>query len=295
MAFTVEPTSRALPVADMRSVREHTRGLMREHRGMLVRVVGLHALAAMAGLVAPRLVGELVDGVIHGTTRGQIDRLAVTIAVAVVCQTVLTWAASRASVVMGEGVFAQLREQFIDRVTALPLSTVERAGTGDLVSRTTNDVESLSYVVRFGIPAMFVAVITTALTAVAAVLAGPLVALPIVLGVPLIWWSTKRYLRLAPEGYLAERAAYAVANGVVTETVDGARTVDALSLQARRRRRIDEAIRGCFEAEKYTLGLRLAWFPQVDFAFLLPVAGALLWGGWLVAGGHATVGTVTTS
>ncbi|HET8601952.1 MAG TPA: ABC transporter ATP-binding protein [Segeticoccus sp.] len=294
MALTVEPTSRTLPVADMRSVRRHTAAMVREHGRTLGTVVSLHAFAALAGLVAPRLVGMLVDGVTHGTSRSFVDELALVIAVAVVFQTVLTWAASRASVVMGETVFAELREQFVARVTALPLSTVERAGTGDLVSRTTNDVESLSYVVRFGIPAMFVAVVTTVLTAVAAVAAGPLVALPMVLGVPIIWWSTKRYLRLAPDGYLAERAAYAVANGVVTETVDGARTVDALSLQERRRQRIDEAVRGCFAAEKYTLKLRLWWFPQVDFAYLLPVAGALLWGGWLVSTGHASIGTVTT-
>ena len=176
-----------------------------------------------------------------GTTRSHIDTLSMWLAVSVLLQTVLMWAARRASFIMGETVFAQLREQFIGRVTSLPLSTVERAGTGDLVSRTTNDVEALSHVVRFGIPSLFVAVVTTTLTVVAAVVAGPVVALPMVLGVPIIWVSTRRYLRLAPDGYLRERATYAVANGVITETVDGARTVDALGLGARRRQRVDDA------------------------------------------------------
>src|SRR5680860_1205846 len=203
------------------------------------------------------------------------------------------WPPRRAAFIMGETVFAQLREQFISRVTALPLSTVERAGTGDLVSRTTNDVEALSYVVRFGIPSLFVAVVTTALTVVAAVVTGPLVAVPIVIGVPIMWFSTRWYLRLAPAGYLRERATYAVANGVISETVDGARTVDALGLRARRRQRIDDAVGSCFDAEVYTLRLRMIWFPQIEFAYLLPVAATLLWGGYLVAGGHTTIGTVT--
>ena len=76
---------------------------------------------------------------------------------------VLVWAARRESFRLGERVFAQLREQFMGRVMALPLSTVERAGTGDLVARTTNDVEALSHVVRFGIPSVFVAVVTLSL------------------------------------------------------------------------------------------------------------------------------------
>jgi ABC-type multidrug transport system fused ATPase/permease subunit len=40
----------------------------------------------------------------------------------------------------------------MSRVLALPLSTVERAGTGDLVSRTTADVDALARTVRFAIP-----------------------------------------------------------------------------------------------------------------------------------------------
>ena len=294
MSVTAPPAARTLPVADMASVRSHTRELLREHRATMTRVVGLHALAALAALVAPRLVGELVDGIAHGTTRSQIDTISLWLAASVLLQTVLMWAARRASFIMGESVFAGLREQFISRVTALPLSTVERAGTGDLLARTTNDVEALSYVVRFGIPSLFVAVVTTVLTVVAALVTGPLVAIPIVVGVPIIWFSTRAYLRLAPAGYLRERATYAVANGVITETVDGARTVDALGLGSRRRRRIDEAIGSCFHAEAYTLRLRLIWFPQVEFAYLLPVAATLVWGGWLVAGGHTSIGTVTT-
>ena len=43
----------------------------------------------------------------------------------------------------------------------------------------------------------------------------------------------------------------------------------------------------------YTLRLRMWWFPQVEIAYLLPVAVTLLWGGWLVAQGQTTVGTVT--
>ena len=293
MALTTEPVTRTLPIADMASVRRHARGLLREHRATMTKVIGLHALAALASLVAPRLVGELVDGVTHGTTRSHIDTLVIWLAASVLLQTVLVWAARRASFIMGETVFAQLREQFISRVTSLPLSTVERAGTGDLVSRTTNDVEALSHVVRFGIPSLFVAVVTTVLTVAAALLAGPLVAVPIVIGVPIMWFSTRWYLRLAPAGYLRERATYAVANGVITETVDGARTVDALGLRSRRRQRINEAIGSCFDAEIYTLRLRMIWFPQIEFAYLLPVAATLVWGGYLVAAGHTSIGVVT--
>ncbi len=294
MPLTVEPTTRSLPVAEMSSVRAHAAGILRRHRRDLGLVVGLHALAAVAALAAPRIVGLLVDDLTGGgITTTIIDRLAVVLAAAMVLQTGLTFFARRAAFRMGEDIFAELREQFMDRVVSLPLSTVERAGTGDLVSRTTNDVEALSQVVRYGIPSIFVAVVTLVITVVAALLTGWLVALPVFVGVPIIWLSTRWYLRYAPAGYLRERATYAVMNGVVTETVDGARTVDALGLSSRRKRRIDASLRDCYDAEMYTLRLRTIWFPQVEIAYLLPVAATLAWGGFLVARGDTTVGTVT--
>jgi ABC-type multidrug transport system fused ATPase/permease subunit len=292
MSLTTEPATRTLPVADMGSVRAHTRTLLRRHRGSLATVVGLHALAAIASLVAPRTIGLLVDEITGGRSLERVNELALGIAAAVVVQTVFTWFARRASFVMGETVFAELREDFMERVVELPLSTVERAGTGDLVSRTTNDVEALSHVIRFGIPSIFVGAVTTTITVVAAFTTGWMVALPIVVGVPILWLSTRRYLRDAPAGYLRERATYAVLNGVVTESADGGRTVDALRLGGHRRRRMDRALRDCYDAEVYTLGLRMRWFPSVEFAFFLPVAATLVWGGWLIAGGHTTAGTV---
>ncbi|NYJ73771.1 ABC transporter ATP-binding protein [Allobranchiibius huperziae] len=283
-----------LPVADGAAVRRHARMLMRRHRRALIVTVGLHALAAVAALCAPRLFGELIERLSHGIDNATIDRFGVALLVVVLAQTALTWTARRSAYVLGETVFAGLRERFIDRVLELPLSTVERAGTGELVSRTTNDVDALSYAVRFGVPATLVAAVTSLLTLGAAFLVNPLVALSLLITLPLLSLSTKRYLRFAGPGYARERASYAVTNGVVSESIEGARTIDALSLQGVRRSRLHSAIRGMWDAELYTLRLRMWWFPTVDLGAMLPVGVALLWGGFLVAHGHANLGQVVT-
>ena len=68
--------------------------------------------------------------------------------------------ARRQAMVLGETVFAKLRDQFMERVTSIPLSVVERAGTGDLLTRTTSDIDSVSTTVRFAIPQLVVSAIT---------------------------------------------------------------------------------------------------------------------------------------
>ncbi|HEY0216113.1 MAG TPA: ABC transporter ATP-binding protein, partial [Cellulomonas sp.] len=214
--------------------------------------------------------------------------------VAVLGQTVLIRYAQRAAMVLGETVFADLREEFVATVTRLPLSTVERAGTGDLVARTTTDVDRVQYSVRFGVPRILVTVATIALTLVAAAVTNALVAIGLLAGVPLLLATTRWYLRRATPAYLRESAAYAAINGTITESVEGARTVDALGLGTRRRARVDADLREAFAAESRTLDLRSVLFPGVDTSFVLPVVAVLAWGAYLVSTGHATVGAVTT-
>ena len=104
------------------------------------------------------------------------------------------------------------------QVLALPLSAVERAGTGDLVSRTTADVDTLARTVRFAIPEALISAVTIVLTVVAAVLVSPVTALSCVVGLPAILLGMRWYLKRAPQGYLWERAAYATMTGTVGET-----------------------------------------------------------------------------
>ena len=287
-------TRRTLPVATSTQVRAQARTLLAEHRRLLARMLVLNALAAAAALVGPRLLGDIVESVRQGTTEAHLDRLALLLALALAAQTVLTWWARRTGFVLGETVFAQLRERYLARVLSLPLSTVERAGTGDLVTRSTGDVEALARTVRFAVPEVLVATVTVTLTVLAAFLTAPVVALTLLAGAPLIAVGTRWYLRRAPAGYLREREAYATYNGSLAETVDGARTVEALALGRRRIARLEQELAEAHDAERYTLRLRTFWFPTMELAYAVPVTLSLVWGGWLVAQGHATLGQVTT-
>ncbi|MEU4479814.1 ABC transporter ATP-binding protein [Micromonospora sp. NPDC023966] len=287
--------SNALPVADAQQVRRYARELARRHPRGLAAALGLHALAAAAGLVAPRLLGDLVEGISRGVGAVTVDRVALAIAGFVVAQSVLVRFAHLASARLGERVLAELREEFVDRVLALPLSTVERAGTGDLLTRTSRDVAALSRTVRFAAPETLISALTVLLILGALVLTGPLLVLPCLLAVPVLVVGTRWYLRRAPEGYLRENAAYSDITDGISETVEGARTTEALRQAARRRARGDADIRRSYAAESYTLKLRTVFFPVAEIGYLLPVAGTLLLGGWFYLKGWANLGQVTAA
>ena len=132
--------------------------------------------------------------------------------------------------VLGEQVLAELREDFVENTLALPVGTVESAGSGDLLTRTSRDVDQLGWSVRWALPEWTIAVVTAVLTFAAALSVGWWVALPCLLGVPPLVIGLRWYLARAKDGYLRENATYSVINATLTETIEGARTIETLGL-----------------------------------------------------------------
>ncbi|MEV0823342.1 ABC transporter ATP-binding protein [Nonomuraea rubra] len=267
-----------LPVADRKQVRAYARRLTLKYPRRLALALVLHGLAAGAGLVVPWQLGDLVERIQHGA---EVDVAVVAAAIGafLLLQGLLVRYAVLASARLGEKVLAELREEFVDRVLALPLSTVERAGSGDLITRTSRDVDALSRTVRHAVPETLIAMVTFVITVGALMLVGPLLMLPMLAAGPVLWIATRWYLRRARDGYLRENAAYADVTEGLAETVEGARAVEALGLRERRRARTDGDIARSYAAERYTLGLRTTWYPAVELGYVIPVVGALLVGG----------------
>ncbi|NEY32738.1 ATP-binding cassette domain-containing protein [Streptomyces sp. PRKS01-65] len=286
-------TARALPVASARQVRRHVRALVLRHRRALAGTVALHALASACGLVAPRVLGDFVEDVGRGTA--DIERVVLLILGFVLLQGALLNAAMYTAARLGETVLAGLRENFVERLLALPLATVDRAGTGDLVTRTTRDVDELSVAVRSAVPDVLVSLTTIVITLGGLVVVGPLLALPCLVAVPLLWGATRWYLRRARAGYLRESEAYARITEGLAETVEGTRTVEAFSLAGRRAERAERDLRLAGEAERYTLRLRTVFLPVSDVSYVLPVVATLVVGGLLHAHGRVSLAAVTAA
>ncbi len=284
-----------LPIANSKLVRSHARTLIRQHRPELLRMLSLYAVAAVMALIPAWVIGEITGlATSHKLTSQRIDLYVGLLFTSSLAYAGLSFLARRRSYILGEKVFAQLREEFLASVLALPLIEVERAGTGDLLSRTTNDIEAMSRTVRFAVPEWLVALVQTILTFIAMILVSPLAAVASLVSIPFLYLSTRRYLHFATPGYMRERISYATLSGTVAETAEGARTVDAQRLASRQETRVNHNIRESFYSEMYTLLMRLIWFPIVESAFALAVAATLGWSGWLALNHHISIAAATT-
>jgi ATP-binding cassette subfamily C protein len=276
-------------------VRQAAGALIRRDRGSAAIVLGLNSAAAIVGLAGPWLLGRIVDRVQAGASTATIDRLALAICACVAVHLLLTRAARYAGHRFGERAVAHLREDFVQRTMALPVSIVERAGAGDLMTRSTVDVPTVGRAIRDGLPAIFLAVLEISVVIGAVFLLHPLLGLCALLGVPTIALGTRWYLRRARTAYLAEGAAVTEMSDVLEAAVGGARTVEALRLQAARLAVADDRAAHAFGTRLRTLFLRSVFFPVIESSHPLPIAGALVLGAALYFDGTVSLGTVVTA
>jgi ABC-type multidrug transport system fused ATPase/permease subunit len=283
-----------LPAAGGATIRAEVRRLLRRHRVTVLAVVGVHGLAVAAGLVGPQVLGRVVEGVGTGTPVA-LAPLLVAFAAAVVVQTVATRSSRLRAGVLGEAVLADLREDFLTRSVALPPGVVERAGTGDLVTRATTDVDRLTWAVRHAVPEIAIALVSVLVIGVALAVTAPSLALAWLLAVPPILLASRWYFRRAPSAYRSEMATYGDVNAAVAESVDAGRTVEAYRLGPSRVALTDRRVGDWLAWERYTLYLRSVWFPSVESAYVLPLAAVVALGGWLVADGRVSLAAFTAA
>jgi len=288
-------TTTGLPVADRRTVRTAVLGLFRaDSRAVLLAVV-LHSAAVVAGLAVPWLLGRIVDVVGGGGGFGQIDRLAIAIVGCVLAHGILQRFAYYTGHRFGERSVARLREDFVSRTLNLPVSVVERAGTGDLATRSSVDVAAVGTTVRDVVPILVITSAQLTLLFGAVFLLHPLLGLVALTGLPTIYAASRWYLKRASPAYLAEGVATAELTDTLTTTAEGARTVESLRLNEERIRHGRERIANLWATRSATLRLRSVFYPVVESSYALPVAFMLLTGGTFLNKGWVTLGEVVAA
>ncbi|MFC4851896.1 ABC transporter ATP-binding protein [Actinophytocola glycyrrhizae] len=286
-------SAKILPISDPKSTRRYALKALRSHPRLLVSAIGMNAAAAATALVGPRLLGDLVQTVVSGTTVTHVTGIAIALLAFVVLEALLIRGATVQGGKLSQAVLAEVREEFIERVLAVPLSTAEAAGSGDLISRASRDIDSMGRAAQYALPAIVTAVLTVSLTVVGMLVASPGLSLVMLVAVPPVVLATRWYMRRSTAAYLAYSAAAADVTEQLSASTSGAATIEALGLQERRIEAGDASVKGTYDADIGTLRLRTVFQPSVEFGYRLPTIAALLLGSYFYVNGWASLGVVT--
>ncbi|ARE77839.1 ABC transporter ATP-binding protein [Streptomyces sp. NPDC059558] len=283
-----------LPVGTSATVRGYVRGLFRRHRRAFVVLVSVNAAAVIASMVGPYLLGRIVDDLSAGARELHLGRVALLFALALAVQTFFVRLVRLRGAMLGEEMLADLREDFLVRSVGLPPGVLERAGTGDLLSRITTDIDRLANAMREAVPQLAIGVVWAGLLFGALAVTAPPLALAALVALPVLVIGCRWYFRRAPSAYRSEAAGYAAVSAVLTETVDAGRTVEAHRLGPERIALSERRISQWVAWERYTLFLRTVLFPVINVTFVTILGSVLLIGGFCVLQGWMSVGQLTT-
>ncbi|MFB8781398.1 ABC transporter ATP-binding protein [Streptomyces albogriseolus] len=284
-----------LPVGAPATVRAYVAELLRRHRRAFLLLVAVNTVAVIASMVGPYLLGGLVERVSSGERELHLGLTATLFVAALVVHAGFVRQVRLRGAMLGERMLADLREDFLVRSVGLPPGVLERAGTGDLLSRITTDIDRLGNAMREAVPQLAIGVVWAALLLGGLVVTAPELAPAVLVAVPLLVAGCRWYFRRAPGAYRSEAAGYAAVAAALAETVDAGRTVEAHRLGARRVALTDRRVREWTAWERYTLWLRSVLFPVVNITHVTVLGSVLMIGGVFVLRGWIGVGQLTTA
>jgi len=293
---TAATTRHALPVAGGRETAREVWRLSRGHRLRLGAVAGLGIVSTAVDLVGPVAIGFLIDRVQAGTADlGTVLTLTIVMAVSAV----LGAAGTAATIVLAtrayHTILAALREGLVARALTLPQHRVERAGTGDLISRSSDDVTAVADAAPAVIPAVTVTAFTIIVSlAGLAALEWPYAAAFVVV-LPVYVLAMRRYLRTGPAVYRAERAAMSARAQQIVESQRGYDTVLGFGLAEQRHRALMAASWGVAVQSLRARRVQSRLNAGLNVAECLSLATVLVVGFVLIDNGASTVGGATTA
>jgi len=262
------------------------------YKGELLLALGSILLGAAAQAAAPWLVSRAIDrDILNGDAPGLAWTLAGLLAVYAVG--VL---ATRAQIFqvgsVGQRLLASLRLQLFEHFGRLPLAFFDPRPLGDLMSRVTNDVDTLNQLLSQGLTQLLGSLFGLIGIVIAMLLLNVPLALVSFTVIPLIFLATSVFSRLARRAFRTTRETTGDVTAELQEEITGIRQAQAFNRTERNIARFRERNRANRDANVAAVALTAAFAPTIDVLSALAIAVVIGFGGYLLLTGQLSVGVV---
>jgi ATP-binding cassette subfamily B multidrug efflux pump len=263
------------------------------HGRRLILVLVLVVVAAAAQAGGPWLIGRAIDLYI---LRGDADGLAWTMLLLLGVYLVGTFA-SRGQILrvgsVGQSVLASLRERIFERLLRLPLGYFDRRPAGDLMSRVTNDVDTLNQLLSQGITQLLGSLFSLVGIVIAMLLLDWRLALACFAVIPAMLFTNVYFARRARRAFRTTRETVGDVTAGLQEEIVGIREAQAFNRTEANIERFRERNAANRTANVQAVAITSAFAPAIDVLGTLATALVIGYGGYLVVNGTLTVGLLT--
>lgn len=288
------PTQTKERAKNSRAVVGRLSSYLRRQQGALFGIAVMVVAGAGFDLLAPFLLGSAIDRYVISRDLPGLAHVAVLLLVVYAASSLLSWEQNYLTAGVAQRVLRDIRADLFAALGQLPLRFFDTHAHGDLMSRLTNDVESINQVLSGGITQIVSGCLSAVGIAVAMLWLNPLLAvisLTTVTGLTLL--SNRWTGRRTGEAFRAQQASLGALNGLIEETISGQRVVKAYHQSATVTERFDRenaVLRRAATRAQILASFRGPTMNAISNLSLATVAGV---GGAFAVRGLATVGTIT--
>src|SRR5690554_4152253 len=258
-------------------------------RQLLIGLV-LIVISRLAGLVLPGASKYLVDDVIPSNDFELLKWLIIAVVLAVVVQSVTSFALTQILSVEAQNLISKLRAQVQAHIIRLPIRFFDSAKTGELVSRVMTDVEGVRNLVGTGLAQMVGGVLTSVICLVLLIMISPLLTLYVLVPVAVFGLiSLKAFGKIRP--IFRERGVInAEVTGRLTETLGGIRVIKGFNAEKQEIRPFEEGVNRLFLNVKSSLTATSFVTSAATLLLGLASAGIMGIGGYMIMEEDLTFG-----
>jgi ABC-type multidrug transport system fused ATPase/permease subunit len=267
-------------------------GFLSPYRRAVILSFVLAAAAMVASVAIPWLVGRAIDRVRAHDTAG-LRTYAIAVAVAGLVSLVLTVARRLIAGRVSLGVEYDLRNGVYAHLQALELGFFDRQQTGQLMSRSTVDLQGVRFFLGYGLVFMAQSALTIVLVAIAMVFKDPALAALSLIPVPFVVLIAQRYGRRARPAAQEVQQRIAELTAEAEENISGVRVVKAFAREDRQLERFGHRTGRVFEQAMISTRLQAFYNPLIGFLPQLGLAVVLVIGGRRVVHGSLSIGDFT--
>jgi ATP-binding cassette subfamily B multidrug efflux pump len=268
-------------------------GELRPYGRQLVLALVLVVLGALSQAGGPWLIGRAIDRSILGS---DIPGLAWTMLALLGVYIVGTFA-SRGQIrqvgSVGQSILASLRERIFERLLRLPLGYFDKHPVGDLMSRVTNDVDTLNQLLSQGLTQLLGSFFSLIGIVVAMLVLDWRLALVCFAIIPAMLLTNVYFARRARRAFRTTRVTVGSVTAGLQEEIVGVREAQAFNRTEANIERFRERNAANRAANVEAVAITSAFAPAIDVLSTLSTAVVIGYGGYLVVSGTLTVGLLT--
>jgi ATP-binding cassette, subfamily B, multidrug efflux pump len=268
-------------------------GELRPYSRSLLLVFALVVVGALSQAGGPWLIGRAIDRYILGDDPARLFRTMALLFGVYVAGTLATRGQIRQVGSVGQRVLASMRERIFERLQRLPLRYFDRHPVGDLMSRVTNDVDTLNQLLSQGITQLLGSLFSLIGIVVAMLILDWRLALVSFAIIPVMLLTNVFFARRARRAFRTTRVTVGDVTAGLQEEIIGVREAQAFNRTAANIERFRERNAANRAANVQAVAITSAFAPAIDVLSTLATAVVIGYGGYLVLTGTLTVGLLT--